>query len=40
MKYRNGDDVMYTVTFDLTVKDDGTVRENDRDGDIDEAMTS
>ena len=40
MKYRSGDDVMYTVTFDLTVKDDGTVRENGRDGDIDDAMTS
>ena len=40
MKYRSGDDVMYTVIFDLTVTDDGTVRENDRDGDIDEAMTS
>lgn len=40
MKYRSGDDVMYTVTFDLTVKDDGTIRENGRDGDIDDAMTS
>ena len=40
MKYRSGDDVMYTVIFDLTVTDDGTVRENGRDGDIDDAMTS
>ena len=40
MKYRSGDDVIYTVIFDLTVTDDGNVRENGRDGDIDEAMTS
>lgn len=40
MKYRSGDDIMYTVTFDLTVTDDGTVRENGRDGDIDDTMTS
>ncbi len=40
MKYKNGDEVMYTVTFDITVADDGTIRENGRSGDIDEAMTS
>ncbi len=40
MKYKNGDKVMYTVTFDITVADDGTIRENGRSGDIDEAMTS
>ena len=40
MNYRSGEKIMYTVSFDLTVNDDGTIRENDRDGDIDEAMTS
>lgn len=40
MKYSNGTETMYTVTFDLTVNGDGTIRENNRDGDIDEAMTS
>ena len=40
MMYSNGEETMYTVTFDLTVNEDGTIRENSRDGDIDEAMTS
>lgn len=40
MRYSNGEKIMYTVSFDLTVNEDGTIRENDRDGDIDEAMTS
>ena len=40
MRYRNGEKTMYTITFDLTVNEDGTIRENSRDGDVDEAMAS
>lgn len=40
MKYTNGKKVMYTVSFDLTVNPDRSIRENSREGDIDEAMTS
>lgn len=40
MKYSNDKETMYTITFDLTVNQDGTIRENHRDGDIDEAMTT
>ena len=40
MQYTNGSSIMYSVTFDLTVNEDGTIRENHVDGDVDEAMTS
>ena len=39
MAYHNETETMYTVTFDLTVNEDGTIHENDIDGDVDEAMT-
>ena len=39
MTYHSETETMYTVTFDLTVNEDGTIRENDIDGDVDEAMT-
>ena len=40
MEYTDGNNVMYTVVFDLTVNEDGMIRENDVSGDVDEAMTS
>ena len=40
MQYTNGNSIMYSVTFDLTVNEDGTIGENHVDGDVDEAMTS
>ena len=40
MQYTNGNSIMYSVTFDLTVNEDGTIRENSVDGDVDDAMTS
>ncbi len=39
MNYRNHDAVMYTVSFDLTVNENGTIHENGVDGDVDDAMT-
>ena len=39
MTYHSETETMYTVTFDLTVNEDGTIHENDIDGDVDEAMT-
>lgn len=40
MQYTNGNSIMYSVTFDLTINEDGTIRENSVDGDVDDAMTS
>ena len=40
MQYTNGNSIMYSVTFDLTVNEDGMIQENHVDGDVDEAMTS
>mgnify|MGYP000015254525 FL=1 len=40
MNYRNKDTVMYTVSFDLAVNDNGTIHENGIGGDVDDAMTS
>ena len=40
MEYTDGNNVMYTVVFDLTVNEDEMIRENDVSGDVDEAMTS
>lgn len=39
MTYHSETETMYTVTFALTVNEDGTIHENDIDGDVDEAMT-
>lgn len=39
MTYHSETETMYTVTFDLTINEDGTIHENDIDGDVDEAMT-
>lgn len=40
MKYTDGKEVMYTMTYDLTINEDGSITVNSVDGDVDEATTT